>query len=95
MKQVLFVIPALLEAPELDFEWILEGLGWILAGSWDHFFEILDLLAEEMLELISNLKLKLFLLKFKMGSCNFEWFLLPIGEIVEPILNFSKSSRMF
>ena len=51
-------------------------------------------MAEEMLELISNLKLKLFLLKFKMGSCNFEWFLLPIGELVEPILNFNKSSTM-
>ena len=64
-------------------------------GFWDHFFEILDLLAEEMLELISNLKLKLFLLQFKMSSCNFEWFLLPIGELVEPILNFNKSSTMF
>ena len=58
------------------------------------FFEILDVLAEEVLELISNLKLKLFLLKFKMSSCNFEWFLLPIGELVEPILNFNKSSTM-
>ena len=65
-----------------------------MKGFWDHFFEILDLLAEEMLELISNLKLKLFLLKFKMSSCNFEWFLLPIGELVEPILNFNKSSTM-
>ena len=51
----------------------------------------MDLLAEEMLELISNLKLKLFLLKFKMSSCNSEWFLLPIGELVEPILNFNKN----
>ena len=55
----------------------------------------MDLLAEEMLELLSNLKVKLFLLQFKMGSCYFEWFLLPIGELVEPILNFNKSSRMF
>ena len=47
-----------------------------------------------MLELISNLKLKLFLLKFKMSSCNSEWFLLPIGELVEPILNFNKSSTV-
>ena len=86
--------PALLEAPELDFEGILEGLGWILEGFWDHFFEILDLLAEDILELISNLKLQLFLLNFKMSSCNFEWFLLPIGELVEPILNFNKSSTM-
>ena len=30
-----------------------------------------------------------------MGSCNFEWFLLPIGELVEPNLNFNKSSTMF
>ena len=40
---------SLLEATGLDFE-----------GFWGNF-EILDLLAEEMLELISNLKLKLFL----------------------------------
>ena len=63
-------------------------------GFWDNFFEILDLLAEEMLELISNLKLKLLQLQFKMSSCNFEWFLLPIGELVEPILNFNKKPTM-
>ena len=51
-------------------------------------------MAEEMLDLISNLKLKLFLLKFKMSSCNSEWLLLPIGELVEPMLNFNKSSTM-
>ena len=71
-------------------------------------------MAEEMLELILHLKLKLFLLKFKMSSCNFEWFQFTvdasvmdgadsaiepqvpwsIGELVELILNFNKSSTM-
>ena len=73
---------------------LLEATGFNFGGFSDNFFEILDLLAEEMLELISNLKLKLFLLQFKMSSCNFEWFLLPIGELVEPILNFNKRPTM-
>ena len=39
---------SILEAPGLDF-----------GGFWDHFFEIWGLLARNMQELISNLKLKL------------------------------------
>ena len=49
---------------------------------WDNFFEILDLLAEEMLELISNL----FLLKFKMGSSNFEWFQFTVDASVTVVI---------
>ena len=38
---------------------ILKALSLDFGGFWDHFFEILNLVAEEMLELISDLKPKL------------------------------------